>query len=83
MIVRPIKAMILTAGLGTRLRPLTLEKAKPVIPLLGKPLVVRLIECLHEMGVSAFRLNLHHLPRDDPIGLRRSTVRSAAGLVFV
>ncbi len=57
-----MKAMILTAGLGTRLRPLTLELAKPAIPLLGKPLVVRLVETLRGAGITAFRLNLHHLP---------------------
>jgi NDP-sugar pyrophosphorylase family protein len=57
-----MKAMILAAGLGTRLRPLTLERAKPAIPLLGKPLVLRLIERLAEEGATEFRLNLHHLP---------------------
>jgi len=54
--------MLLAAGLGTRLRPLTLERAKPAIPLLGKPLVLRLVERLIESGASAFRVNLHHLP---------------------
>jgi len=57
-----MKAMILAAGLGTRLRPLTLEIAKPAAPLLGKPLVARLIEKLEREGVSGFRLNLHHIP---------------------
>jgi NDP-sugar pyrophosphorylase family protein len=57
-----MKAMILAAGLGTRLRPLTLERAKPAIPLLGKPLLVRLIEHLVNQGVTDFRVNLHHLP---------------------
>jgi NDP-sugar pyrophosphorylase family protein len=57
-----MKAMILAAGLGTRLRPLTLERAKPAIPLLGKPAAARLIEQLTLLGVDQFRLNLHHLP---------------------
>jgi NDP-sugar pyrophosphorylase family protein len=57
-----MKAMILAAGLGTRLRPLTLERAKPAIPLLGKPLVCRITEKLKALGVFDFRLNLHHLP---------------------
>ncbi len=57
-----MKAMILAAGLGTRLRPLTLERAKPAIPLLGKPLVISLIEKLMQHGATDFRLNLHHLP---------------------
>ena len=45
-----MKAMILAAGYGTRLRPLTLERAKPAIPLLGTPLVVRLIDKLIDGG---------------------------------
>lgn len=57
-----MRAMILTAGFGTRLKPLTLERAKPAIPLLGKPIVVRLVEKLLLAGVSEFRMNLHHLP---------------------
>lgn len=57
-----MKAMILSAGLGTRLRPLTLERAKPAIPLLEKPLVARLITKLLRDDITAFRLNLHHLP---------------------
>jgi NDP-sugar pyrophosphorylase family protein len=57
-----MKAMILAAGLGTRLRPLTLEIAKPAAPLLCKPLALRLIEWLTREGATDFRLNLHHLP---------------------
>ncbi len=57
-----MKGMILAAGLGTRLRPLTLERAKPAIPLLGEPLIHRLVRRLMGCGVSQFRVNLHHLP---------------------
>jgi mannose-1-phosphate guanylyltransferase len=57
-----MKAMILAAGLGTRLRPLTLERPKPAMPLLGKPIVARLVEGLMQLGVTEFRINLHHLP---------------------
>ncbi len=57
-----MKAMILAAGLGTRLRPLTLDRPKPAMPLLGKPLVARIVEQLMEQGVEQFRINLHHLP---------------------
>lgn len=57
-----MKTMILAAGLGTRLRPLTYERAKPAIPLLGEPLLIRLIHWLTAQGGEAFRINLHHLP---------------------
>lgn len=57
-----MKAMILAAGLGTRLRPLTLDRPKPAMPLLGKPLVLRIVERLMGMGVEGFRINLHHMP---------------------
>jgi NDP-sugar pyrophosphorylase family protein len=60
--VSKMRAMILAAGLGTRLRPLTLERAKPAAPLVGKPIIIRLIEKLSLAGVSEFRVNLHHLP---------------------
>jgi NDP-sugar pyrophosphorylase family protein len=54
--------MILAAGLGTRLRPLTLECPKPAMPLLGKPIIARLLKKLTAFGVESFRVNLHHLP---------------------
>ncbi|MFM9834970.1 MAG: NDP-sugar synthase, partial [Methylophilaceae bacterium] len=41
-----MKAMILAAGKGTRVRPLTYELPKPMIPILGKPVMAYLIEHL-------------------------------------
>ena len=55
-----MKAMILAAGLGTRLRPLSLEIPKPVIPVLGQPLCAHAMAFLHEHGAESFLLNLHH-----------------------
>lgn len=54
--------MILAAGLGTRLLPLTKEKPKPIIPLLGKPLIYYTLEQLKKAGVNEVVINLHHLP---------------------
>ncbi len=57
-----MKAMILTAGYGTRLQPLTLERAKPAVPIMGKPLIALILNKLSAMGISEFKLNLHTLP---------------------
>jgi NDP-sugar pyrophosphorylase family protein len=59
---RPIPALVLTAGLGTRLYPLTEARAKPAAPVAGVPLVLRILRRLAEQGVEEAVLNLHHLP---------------------
>lgn len=55
-------ALVLAAGLGTRLQPLTLVRAKPAVPVGGRPIVVRIIEQLARAGVSDVVVNLHHRP---------------------
>ena len=55
-----MKAMILAAGLGTRLKPLTDKTPKALIPLLGKPLLYYLINRLKEIGVKEIIINVHH-----------------------
>lgn len=55
-------ALLLAAGLGTRLRPLTNVRAKPAVPVAGKPLVVRILEWLAGQGVADVVVNLHHRP---------------------
>ena len=55
-------ALLLAAGLGTRLRPLTNVRAKPAVPVAGKPLVVRILEWLAGQGVADAVVNLHHRP---------------------
>lgn len=55
-------ALVLTAGLGTRLRPLTDVRAKPAIPVAGEPIVRRIIAWLAANGLVDLVLNLHHRP---------------------
>jgi NDP-sugar pyrophosphorylase family protein len=55
--------LVLTAGLGTRLRPLTDVRAKPAIPVAGVPMIRRIIPWLAGSGVTEHVLNLHHLPQ--------------------
>lgn len=58
----PRKAFILAAGLGTRLRPLTRETPKPMLPLWGRPMLERTLERLASWGVRDVLVNLHHAP---------------------
>lgn len=58
----PRHALVLAAGLGTRLRPLTDVRAKPAIPVAGEPLIRRIIRRLAEYDVTDLVINLHHLP---------------------
>jgi len=55
-----VRAMLLAAGLGTRLRPLTREIPKPVVPVLGRPLCTWGMEFLRAHGAASFLFNLHH-----------------------
>ncbi|WP_426750106.1 nucleotidyltransferase family protein [Myxococcus sp. Y35] len=57
-----MKAMVLCAGLGTRLRPLTERWPKPALPLLGQPLLRYHLSVLKAAGVTAVGINTHHLP---------------------
>ncbi|AKQ68043.1 Mannose-1-phosphate guanylyltransferase [Myxococcus hansupus] len=57
-----MKAMVLCAGLGTRLRPLTERWPKPALPLLGQPLLRYHLAVLKAAGVTAVGINTHHLP---------------------
>ncbi len=57
-----MRAMILAAGYGTRLWPLTVDRTKPAIPFLGKPLVGYVAEYLGRHGCRDIVVNLHHEP---------------------
>lgn len=58
-----MKAMILAAGLGTRLRPLSYELPKPMMPVLGEPLIVHSLLLLKKAGIKEVVINLHYLPQ--------------------
>jgi NDP-sugar pyrophosphorylase family protein len=55
-------ALILAAGLGTRLRPITNTLAKPAVPVAGEPIIRRIVPWLARQGVDEIVVNLHHLP---------------------
>jgi len=56
-----MKAMILAAGKGTRVRPLTYDLPKPMIPILGKPVLAYLVEHLEKNGVREIMVNVSYL----------------------
>ncbi len=53
--------MVLAAGYGTRMRPLTLERPKPLIPVLGTPLLAMILHRLAAVGVEQAVVNSHYL----------------------
>jgi len=57
-----VRAMVLAAGFGLRLRPLTIERAKPACPVVNRPLIHFPLSRLAAAGVREVVVNTHHLP---------------------
>ena len=55
-----MKAFIFAAGLGTRLRPLTLDRPKALVEVAGKTMLERTFDTLKEAGFTDFVVNVHH-----------------------
>ncbi len=74
----PTRAIVLAAGFGTRLHPLTQCVPKPLLPLWGRPLIARVLDTLSAWGVRDVLINVHHGAdallawhrREAPAGLR-------------
>jgi NDP-sugar pyrophosphorylase family protein len=64
-----LRAVVLAAGHGMRLRPLTAELPKPLLPILGRPLLASTLERLAAAGIEATAINLHHRPEAIPAAL--------------
>jgi MurNAc alpha-1-phosphate uridylyltransferase len=62
MSVKPTKAMVLAAGLGLRMRPLTDTMPKPLVPVAGQPLLDHVLDKLAAAGVNDAIVNVHYLP---------------------
>lgn len=74
-----VDVMILAAGLGTRLRPLTLDRAKPAVPFIGRPLITHVVRWLAKAGFTEAVVNTHYQPQSvrsalagAPLGIRFS-----------
>ena len=61
MPVKPTKAMVLAAGLGLRMRPLTDRMPKPLVPVAGRPLLDHVLDKLGNAGVTEAVVNVHYL----------------------
>ena len=72
-----MKAMILAAGLGTRLRPYTLKRPKPLFPVLTKPLLHLTISRIKQAGFTAIVINSYHLP-----DLMEKAIQGEPGIVL-
>jgi NDP-sugar pyrophosphorylase family protein len=67
-----MKAFLLGAGLGTRLRPLTNRLPKPLVPFFDKPLIRHAFDACRAVGCDDLAINIHHLPemwRDGVLGI--------------
>ncbi len=65
-----MRALVLAAGYGTRLWPLTADRTKPAVPFLGRPLVVHALAALARLGVAEAAVNLHYRPDSVRAALR-------------
>jgi len=57
-----MKAMVLAAGLGTRLRPLTYEITKPMVPVLDRPVMEHILDLIDRHSFDGVIANLHYFP---------------------
>jgi mannose-1-phosphate guanylyltransferase/mannose-1-phosphate guanylyltransferase/phosphomannomutase len=57
-----MKAMVLAAGLGTRLRPITYEIPKPMVPVLDRPVMAHIVNLCERQGFDQLVANLHYFP---------------------
>lgn len=79
----PTTGMVLCAGLGTRLRPLTEERPKPLVPVGDRPLAAWALDRLAAVGVRHFVANAHHLAAQVEPGLRPWCDRVSASLTVL
>ena len=72
--------MVLAAGLGERMKPLTWDRAKPALPLLNRPSVLHLLEHLARNGVDQVAINVHYCP--DSVRALEPDIRALGLKVF-
>jgi mannose-1-phosphate guanylyltransferase/phosphomannomutase len=58
------KAIIMAGGEGTRLRPLTCNRSKPMVPIINKPVIEHVINLLRRYGIREIVISLYYLPEN-------------------
>jgi aminoglycoside/choline kinase family phosphotransferase/dTDP-glucose pyrophosphorylase len=76
-----VKAFILAAGMGTRLKPYSDHTPKPLFPVMGRPLIDRIICQLQDAGFTDIAINLHHLAGQIEAFVNRQAYRARIHLV--
>ncbi len=77
-----LNAIVLAAGYGSRLAPLTLEVPKPALPVAGVPMLVRILRKLKAAGVDRIAVNTHHLKEQIEECVERSGVADSVRLFY-
>ncbi|NLC06461.1 MAG: nucleotidyltransferase family protein, partial [Syntrophomonadaceae bacterium] len=58
-----MKAIIMAGGEGTRLRPLTCDRPKPMVPVMNRPVMEHIIDLLKTHGITNIGVTLHYMPQ--------------------
>lgn len=77
-----MKALLLAAGLGTRLRPITNEIPKCLVPIKGKPLLQYWLENLSNIGIDEFIINTHYFNEKVEKFVEKSPFREKITLIY-
>ena len=77
-----MKALLLAAGLGTRLKPITNYTQKCLVPINGKPLIEYWLENLSNVGVQHFLINTHYFKEQMEQFVLKSKFRDKITLVY-
>lgn len=77
-----MKALLLCAGFGTRLKPLTLSVPKCLVPINGKPLLEYWLENLSDAGIEEFLINTHYLHEQVEEYVKNSKYRDKITLIY-
>ena len=77
-----MKALLLSAGIGSRLRPLTLETPKCLVPVNNKPLLQYWLEQLEKIGIKEFIINTHYLHNQVEDFIKKSKFSKKISMIY-